>query len=235
MSVKQESGIYCIFNIVNNKVYIGSSSNLYRRCKQHLSELKNNKHPNKHLQRAFLKYGKENFSFNVIEYVDLDFLIISEQFWIDEFTAYDSKYGYNNRRKAESNLGFHHSEKTKQLISLHGGKSQLGKHRSEETKRKLSLANKGKKLSKETKIKIGEASKNRVFTEETTLKKRGENSPLAKLTEDIILKIKSRMLEEKNLSKIAKEFNISRTQIGRIKTGECWGWVKLENEVDSCA
>lgn len=31
-----KSGIYCIRNIVNNKVYIGKSKNIYNRITQHI-------------------------------------------------------------------------------------------------------------------------------------------------------------------------------------------------------
>ena len=51
------SGIYFIKNIVNNQVYIGSSSNIYQRYLCHRGRLLNNKHHNKHLQYSINKYG----------------------------------------------------------------------------------------------------------------------------------------------------------------------------------
>jgi len=51
------SGIYKILNTVNNKFYIGSAVNLNSRFRTHKANLINNKHPNKHLQAAFNKYG----------------------------------------------------------------------------------------------------------------------------------------------------------------------------------
>ncbi|MFW6122530.1 MAG: GIY-YIG nuclease family protein [Petrotogales bacterium] len=50
------SGIYNIICLPNQKVYIGSSNNIYRRYYLHLYELRKNKHTNIHLQRAFNKY-----------------------------------------------------------------------------------------------------------------------------------------------------------------------------------
>lgn len=61
------SCIYCIKNILNNKVYIGSSVNFNKRKNLHLHYLKNNKHHSNHLQKAWNKYGKENFVFEIIE------------------------------------------------------------------------------------------------------------------------------------------------------------------------
>lgn len=44
------SGIYQIYNPINNKRYIGSSINVERRLKEHLRNLEKNRHSNNHLQ-----------------------------------------------------------------------------------------------------------------------------------------------------------------------------------------
>ena len=77
------SGIYKITNIVNNKFYIGSSSDIYHRLKHHYSDLKNNKHHNKYLSRSFKKHGKANFKVEIIEKVEQKLLIEKEQYYID--------------------------------------------------------------------------------------------------------------------------------------------------------
>lgn len=43
------SGIYQIYNPINNKRYIGSSINVERRLKEHLRNLEKNRHSNNHL------------------------------------------------------------------------------------------------------------------------------------------------------------------------------------------
>ena len=58
-----DSGIYKITNTVNGKVYIGQSIHLRRRIKIH--QTVNSEH-NKHLKRAFKKYGLEKFTFEII-------------------------------------------------------------------------------------------------------------------------------------------------------------------------
>ncbi|MEQ8172689.1 MAG: GIY-YIG nuclease family protein, partial [Candidatus Eremiobacterota bacterium] len=63
--MKKNSGIYCIINRVNQKIYIGSAKNLKDREKQHFSLLKNNKHVNKYLQNSYNKHGYENFEFKI--------------------------------------------------------------------------------------------------------------------------------------------------------------------------
>ena len=55
------TGVYCIKNIFNGKVYIGSASSgggIKSRWAWHKRDLQNNRHPNRHLQYAWNKYGK---------------------------------------------------------------------------------------------------------------------------------------------------------------------------------
>jgi group I intron endonuclease len=83
-----KSGIYRIINSANGKIYIGSSIDLDRRRKQHFVELLKDEHCNSHLQNAYNKYGKENFTFEILEIItDQDnikqVLLDREQFYID--------------------------------------------------------------------------------------------------------------------------------------------------------
>jgi YesN/AraC family two-component response regulator len=76
-------GIYEIRNTFNNKIYIGSSKNLYGRCKKHFSLLKHNKHTNMYLQNSYNKHGSNLFEFNVLEHCEEPELTILEQKYID--------------------------------------------------------------------------------------------------------------------------------------------------------
>lgn len=60
-----KSGIYAFVNTINEKRYIGSANNLYERMLDHLA----GRSSNLLLQRAFDKYGKENFQFVIYAYV----------------------------------------------------------------------------------------------------------------------------------------------------------------------
>lgn len=50
------SGVYQIYNTETNKRYIGSSIDVQRRLKEHLRNLKANRHCNQHLQNAWNRY-----------------------------------------------------------------------------------------------------------------------------------------------------------------------------------
>lgn len=102
---KKISGIYQIKNKINNKIYVGSSINIYRRWKEHIRYLNDNTHHNIHLLRAWKKYGKENFEFSIIEEllpmqneskkVFTERIIEKEQYYIDKFNCSNSYIGYN--------------------------------------------------------------------------------------------------------------------------------------------
>lgn len=98
-----ETGIYKITCIENNRIYVGSAKNLNKRWLRHLSDLKNNKHINIHLQRAYNKYGKDTFLFEVVEICPVDELLIREQFYLDtlnpEFNIGKQSSGGDNLTK----------------------------------------------------------------------------------------------------------------------------------------
>ena len=91
------------------------------------------KNSNIHLQRAFSKYGLENFTFVVIEFCpntkDLaletfnQILIELEQKYLD---LIDDKYNINPMA-GKSRLGYTHTEETKKLLSKINGLKFLGK------------------------------------------------------------------------------------------------------------
>lgn len=90
-----ESGIYMILNITNRKMYIGSSVDISNRWKTHQSDLMRNKHCNFHLQKAFDKYGKENFQFSILELCDKNQLQEREGHWCTIFNTHNKSKGYN--------------------------------------------------------------------------------------------------------------------------------------------
>lgn len=115
--MSNKCGIYKIKNKANNKLYIGQSVNIRTRKNSHLSSLKNNTHYNTHLQRAFNKYGVENFEFTVIEYCDQDMLYERENFWIGHYQTYDFELGYNATIPSVGDEKFRFSEETRKKMS----------------------------------------------------------------------------------------------------------------------
>ena len=79
-------GIYKIINNIDKKYYIGSSTNIERRWFAHRNSLNKKTHVNILLQRAWDKYGSDNFSFIIVESCDgysKDRLFQVEQSYLD--------------------------------------------------------------------------------------------------------------------------------------------------------
>ena len=60
-------GIYIITNTINKKQYIGSSTDIRIRWRNHLKDFKNNKHKNIAMQNDYNIYGKDVFKFEVLD------------------------------------------------------------------------------------------------------------------------------------------------------------------------
>jgi len=154
------SGIYCIRNKINGKMYIGSATNLRTRWAVHTYDLRNNKHGNKHLQYSWNKYGGRFFVFEVLEEVSvLEQLVDREQFYLDSFRE-SGKELYNISERAGSQLGFRHSEESRRKMSQARAGRINGPH-SPERIANISKALKGrtswatgKKFSEEYRMKI---------------------------------------------------------------------------------
>ena len=82
-------GIYKIENLINGKVYIGQSIEIEKRWQKHL-----NAKDNFLIHKALRKYGKENFSFTILEECSLFDLDAKEKFWINQYQSL-VPLGYN--------------------------------------------------------------------------------------------------------------------------------------------
>jgi len=78
-----KSGIYRIRNLITNDCYYGSSKNIEKRWTRHKNDLRNNKHINIILTRAWQKYGEDNFIFEIVEICDVEHLKQFEQKYLD--------------------------------------------------------------------------------------------------------------------------------------------------------
>lgn len=92
----EKIGIYSIVNKINNRRYIGSTSDSFRkRWNLHKYHLRNNKHKNSHLQYSWNKYGEENFEFIILEICDDKSKVLEiEQLYIDK-EDFENLYNIN--------------------------------------------------------------------------------------------------------------------------------------------
>jgi hypothetical protein len=71
-------GVYCWFNNVNKKFYIGSGDPLYLRISDYYQSWYLSR-CNLYIVRAIIKYGMNNFSLIILEYTNSEELISCEQ------------------------------------------------------------------------------------------------------------------------------------------------------------
>jgi group I intron endonuclease len=145
----KQAGVYTITNLVTGRCYVGSSSHVPQRWRDHLSKLNNGKHCNADLLSDWQQYGAKSFSWIQVEKSDSRQEAIGlEQRLIDATANL-----YNAARRAGSGPrdGFKHSEESRLKMS----QSQKGQPKSAAHRSKLSAAKAGKKCPAHSAILTG--------------------------------------------------------------------------------
>lgn len=142
---KNRSGIYIIRNNIDNRVYIGSSKNLYKRYLYHNEDLLRNKHNNIYLQRFYSKYGSDTLFFELMEYCDIDSLFEREQYYLDK---YPKDIKFNVCAKAIGGFEKHSTESKLKMSLQRKGVKRLTPH-SEAHKKNISNSLKNSETAKE--------------------------------------------------------------------------------------
>lgn len=219
------SGIYEIINLRNQKRYIGQTKNLYRRQCNHIGKLRRKIHPNKHLQNAWNKYGKDAFEFQVLEYCSVDDLNERELYWINHYKS--NTDGYNIRLDPNSNRGLQWSEKQRE--SMMAAINKEGSYFKNHT------------VPRETMEKAWEASRNKVWTKEererhskrltgTKVKDKtnmyaaqtGEKNPNAKLSENEAKQVIYLLWNRFAPSLLAEIYHVRIETVSAIKHLRSW-------------
>jgi group I intron endonuclease len=222
-------GIYKIINKENSKIYIGSSIDIEHRWYQHKYYLKNNKHDNKHLQRAWNKYGEDAFLFEIIEECEENKILEREQYWINKLDVCNDKIGYNIAKNTTAPMiGRKHTKETLKKVSESSKqwhKENKGTEKYDIYLQNLSNSLMGHDVSEETRKKISENHKR--YSKEFGDAQRGSKNPSAKLNEKDVMKIKQMILQGIKDKEIANKFNVSRPTITYIRLGKTWTQINV--------
>lgn len=227
-----KSGIYQIRNLINDKKYIGSTKNFSNRFSSHKRLLRKNCHTNQHLQNAWNKSGEDFFKFEILEFVNVDSLLLIEQQYLTKFWSLDVLYNKNDiADKPPTRTGIKLTDEHKRNIGnaqkAIGNKPPgwLGKKRGQDYCQKMSVrfkemnhlppSRKGSTISKKHKEAISKASKKEVYQ--------------FSLDGVFIKKWDSIMDALQGLNKKLKSSSISECLSGRNKTAYGFIW-KLEHE-----
>lgn len=193
-------GIYSITNKINGKRCIGSTIQKFEiRWKEHIKKLDSKTHYNPHLQSSWIKYGKDNFKFEIIchNFWNSKKLREIENLFINLYKTRDNRFGYNKRSAGE--VVEFNEETRKRMADSHKGEKGFwfGKKLPEEVKEKISKANRGNFPSEETRKKLSESHKTENLTEETR-KKLSESHKTENLTKEVRKKISEGVKGDKN-------------------------------------
>lgn len=157
-------GVYSIKCSANRKLYIGSSS---RGCSQrwwdHKKALRTNTHHSVLLQRAWNKYGEQQFVFEMVEITIPDKAVVREQHYMDLYETTNPQKGFNICSKAGSCRGVIRTDEQRRKMSE---AQRRRKPPSDETKRKMSESQRGKKMSPEAIEKTRRAHLGRKYSAE---------------------------------------------------------------------
>ncbi len=224
--------IYEIKNKTNNKRYIGQTcQETNHRLYEHKSKLRSGIHENRHLQRAWNKFGEELFEFSIIEYAGtIDQLNLLEEKYMNQYKVLNRNYGYNirfggNNRKL--------SEETKLRISK--SKTGIPVH-TEESKRKISKFLTGKPKSEETRRKLSESLKGYVWPDE--VKNMWALAHRNNIPYPILISPDNKEVVVENMTQFCKGTELSQQAMSRLVRGKhvsYKGWtIKQSGDKDAC-
>jgi|LakMenE01Jun11ns_1017448.scaffolds.fasta_scaffold9627600_1 group I intron endonuclease len=153
-----KSGVYLIKNIINNKVYIGSTKmSIHKRVNHHIGRLRINTHKNAHLQNSYNKYGEDNFIIEILEITDKNDTLIREQYWINNYKE-NNKILYNiNPLATGPDLSKETIEKRRQTMLKKYASGEFD-HIKEKLKNRIPW-NKGKKYESTEHLKVSKNKK----------------------------------------------------------------------------
>lgn len=218
------SGIYVIRNKLDGSIYVGQTKQRFvKRFFLHRWKLRNGTHDNKHLQRAYDKYGEEAFEFEVEEILvgDSDFFNSEEMRIIKEYRLQGKCYNLTDG--GDGAKGTKLSEENVRRLAELNRKLNTGKKASEETRKRMSETHKQRHqdhpMSNEQKQK----------TKQTRLAKlnAGENGT-QKITPPIVEEIQRLLMAGYKQADVAAKFGLAQTNISAIKNGRSWAFVSVK-------
>ena len=102
-------GIFQIKNLANDKIFIGSSTNIKGKLNSIKFQLELGSYINKELQNDFNQFGEKHFLFEILDLLEpkqepgydyTEDLKTLEEMWLEKLQPFNNK-GYNKKKKPE--------------------------------------------------------------------------------------------------------------------------------------
>jgi group I intron endonuclease len=197
--------VYRIVNKLNSKTYVGKARDPLKRFRGHIKIAKGGKetYPRKFhaIHAAIVKYGIENFSFEIIHEVD------TEQEAFDFETAEIAKLRaadlptYNLSDGGEGNSGWHHTDSAR---------------------KKMSIARKGRTFTNEHKLALSLAQSGELHPQYGKHQSTQWKENKAKLKADQVREIRKLIVAGIRQKVIANQYGVNPSTISQIKRGKIW-------------
>lgn len=212
--------IYKITCLINDKIYIGQTvqNPPIKRWLDHYDEM-NRTNNQLLLYRALRRWGIENFTFQILEEnIELSKLNEKEIYYITKFKSNQKKYGYNLTRGGQLSTRAKLDEsKVREIIDY---------IKNENEKTFVDIA----KIFGVSREMISDINTGETWYFKTEHYPIRDNSNFKnKLTEDDVYDIYDLLRRNVSLSEIAKEYNVSITNISNINRGKIYKFLDESN------
>lgn len=222
-------GIYKISCDQEDRVYIGSSTNIDRRWREHRRMLKAETHHCAALQLAWDAYGDESFIFDVVELCEN--IVLAEQYWLDKH----SHHCYNTSLQA-SNPMANPEVVQKQLQTIRQNGSRNSQKLTEQ--HVLEIVD---LLAKDITVDaiadtymvsidcIYQIRSGLKWSYLTGVEYSSNNSRKHRLTPTDVTAIKLRLRDTSDTAEmIAQDYSVQQSMIAAIRTGRRWAHIKVK-------
>jgi group I intron endonuclease len=245
--LSNNGGVYCWYNTLNKKIYIGSSINLWRRFKTYKQIFINSKtnRANDKLVNSIKAHGVKVYKFYILELFNgsTEDLRKKEQFYLDKYRPFaKDNRGYNFNINVGMNKPSLISEDSRERIK----QRHIGENSESSKLTNVTVLDIKTKLSKGVTLKelasmynvsttvISNVKSGKTWGHikasddiENILKEMCYKNRKGKLTEDLVREIKLRLQNGERCYLLAKEYNLPYTTVHGLKIGHYYTHVKI--------